>query len=44
MSTSDRLGLQIVQTMVSIELGGTLAMGANPAGRGAEVSVTIPLR
>ncbi|MXP20680.1 ATPase [Gordonia sp. HNM0687] len=44
MTTSDRLGLQIVQTMVSIELGGTLRMGANPVGRGAEVSVTIPLR
>ncbi|MEE4021758.1 histidine kinase N-terminal domain-containing protein [Gordonia sp. PKS22-38] len=42
--SSDRLGLQIVQTLVSIELGGTLTMGASPSGRGTEVSVEIPLR
>ncbi|MYR08919.1 ATPase [Gordonia sp. SID5947] len=43
-ATSDRLGLQIVQTLVSIELGGTLTMGSNPTGRGTEVSIVIPLR
>ena len=43
-ATSDRLGLQIVQTLVSIELGGTLTMGRAPAGRGSEVTITIPLR
>ncbi|ROZ99231.1 sensor histidine kinase [Gordonia sp. OPL2] len=41
---SDRLGLQIVQTLVSIELGGTLTMGHATTGRGTEVSVDIPLR
>lgn len=41
---SERLGLQIVQTLVSIELSGELTMGANPAGPGTEVAVVIPLR
>ncbi|MGV9711782.1 sensor histidine kinase [Gordonia sp. NPDC003424] len=41
---SDRLGLQIVKTLVSIELGGELTMGPNPVGTGTEVSVIIPLR
>ncbi|AZG48558.1 sensor histidine kinase [Gordonia insulae] len=44
MANSDRLGLQIVQTLVSIELGGTLTMGPNPSGYGTEVGVVIPLR
>ncbi|GAB88560.1 sensor histidine kinase [Gordonia rhizosphera] len=43
-AASDRLGLQIVQTLVSIELGGTLTMGPNPSGRGTEVSVVFPWR
>ncbi|NDZ94130.1 ATPase [Streptomyces sp. SID6673] len=43
-ATSDRLGLQIVQTLVSIELGGALTMGPNPMGRGTEVNIVIPLR
>ncbi|MFW0784171.1 sensor histidine kinase [Gordonia sp. CPCC 206044] len=42
--TSDRLGLQIVQTLVQIELGGTLTMGPRPDGRGTEVTVVVPLR
>lgn len=42
--SADRLGLQIVQTMVSIELGGTLELGPNPAGRGTQARVVVPLR
>ncbi|MFW0792379.1 sensor histidine kinase [Gordonia sp. CPCC 205515] len=43
-ANSDRLGLQIVQTLVSIELGGELTMGPNPDGPGTVVNMTIPLR
>lgn len=41
---SDRLGLQIVQTLVSIELGGELTLGPHPDGPGTVVKLTIPLR
>ncbi|WP_267617722.1 sensor histidine kinase [Gordonia bronchialis] len=44
LATSEHLGLQIVQTLVSIELGGELVVGPNPAGRGTEVAIVIPLR
>ncbi|GAA1480034.1 PAS domain-containing sensor histidine kinase [Gordonia sinesedis] len=40
---SDRLGLRIVQTLVTIELGGTLTIGPNPAGDGTEVVLVVPL-
>ncbi|MBD0022730.1 ATPase [Gordonia pseudamarae] len=43
LSTSDRLGLQIVQTMVSIDLGGTLDMRRADTG-GTEARVVVPLR
>ncbi|MFT4128377.1 MAG: sensor histidine kinase, partial [Gordonia sp. (in: high G+C Gram-positive bacteria)] len=43
LATSDRLGLRIVQTLVSIELGGELRAGPNPEGEGTEVVVTVPL-
>ncbi len=42
LSTSDHLGLQIVKTLVSIELGGELDVRANPEGAGTEVGVNVP--
>ncbi|GAC66629.1 sensor histidine kinase [Gordonia soli] len=42
-ASSDHLGLQIVQTLVSIELGGTLRMGSNADGLGAEVEIVVPV-
>ena len=44
LATSDHLGLQIVKTLVSIELGGELDIRSNPGGPGTEVGVYIPLR
>ncbi|MCH5645067.1 MULTISPECIES: sensor histidine kinase [unclassified Gordonia (in: high G+C Gram-positive bacteria)] len=44
LATSEHLGLQIVQTLVSIELSGELGVGPNPEGRGTEVVIVIPLR
>jgi len=42
LTASDGLGLQIVRTLVTSELGGSLAMGA-PEGRpGTEVVLTLP--
>ena len=40
---SERLGLQIVQTLVAIELGGELELGPNPEGRGAQARIAVPL-
>lgn len=40
---ADRLGLRIVHTLVTIELGGTLAIGPNPDGPGTEVTLVVPL-
>jgi len=40
--TSDGLGLQIVRTLVTSELGGSLQMGAPGAGRGTEAVLTLP--
>ncbi|MGV0634367.1 sensor histidine kinase [Mycolicibacillus trivialis] len=40
---SDRLGLQIVQTLVSAELDGSLAMRPTGASGGTDVVVRIPL-
>ena len=40
---SERLGLQIVQTLVNIELGGALELGPNPHGQGAQARITVPL-
>lgn len=42
LATSDRLGLQIVQTLVSIDLGGTLEI--SPAHPGAAARIVVPLR
>jgi len=39
---SDRLGLQIVRTLVSAELAGTVEFSNHPAG-GASATVTMPL-
>ena len=39
---SDGLGLQIVRTLVTSELGGSLAMGAPDGRPGTEVVLTIP--
>ena len=44
LASSDRLGLRIVQTLVSIELGGEVTAGPNPNGPGTEVTVMVPLR
>jgi two-component sensor histidine kinase len=41
-ATSDGLGLQIVRTLVTGELGGDLDMGPAADGRGTEVVLTIP--
>ncbi|MGV9825412.1 MULTISPECIES: sensor histidine kinase [unclassified Gordonia (in: high G+C Gram-positive bacteria)] len=43
LAESERLGLQIVHTLVTIELAGELEVGPNPDGRGTEVRVTLPL-
>jgi two-component sensor histidine kinase len=41
--TSDGLGLQIVRTLVTSELGGSLLMGApSGGGRGTEVVLSLP--
>jgi two-component sensor histidine kinase len=37
------LGLQIVRTLVTAELGGSIELGAPAAGRGAAVRVRVPL-
>ena len=42
-ANSERLGLQIVNTLVSIELGGSITMGPNPTGPGTQVTVVVPL-
>jgi two-component sensor histidine kinase len=39
----DRLGLQIVRTLVSAELGGTVAMRAHDGGAGTAAVVDMPL-
>ncbi|HEX4655281.1 MAG TPA: histidine kinase N-terminal domain-containing protein [Mycobacteriales bacterium] len=41
-AASDRLGLQIVRTLVETELGGTLAVGAGP-GRGTVAAIDVSL-
>ncbi|MGC4933697.1 sensor histidine kinase [Gordonia sp. DT30] len=43
MTSSERLGLRIVATLVSIELGGEVSAMHNPDGPGAEFVVVIPL-
>ncbi|MGW0037612.1 sensor histidine kinase [Gordonia sp. NPDC003376] len=43
LAASNQLGLRIVQTLVSIELGGEVTAGPNPDGAGTEVLVTIPV-
>ncbi|MBE7323595.1 histidine kinase N-terminal domain-containing protein [Nocardioides sp. Y6] len=40
---STNLGLSIVRTLVESELGGHLAIGRNPSGRGTLVTVDVPL-
>jgi two-component sensor histidine kinase len=41
--TSDGLGLQIVRTLVTSELGGSLEMSSpSGAGRGTEATLTLP--
>jgi two-component sensor histidine kinase len=40
---SDRLGLQIVRTLVSNDLGGQIRIGPSPDGTGTRVDLTIPL-
>ncbi|MFW0789073.1 sensor histidine kinase [Gordonia sp. CPCC 205333] len=42
-STSENLGLQIVRTLVEIDLGGVLELGASDAG-GTTATVTVPVR
>jgi two-component system, sensor histidine kinase PdtaS len=39
---SEGLGLQIVRTLVTSELGGTLSMGAPTGGGGTEAVLTLP--
>ncbi|NEK85271.1 ATPase [Blastococcus saxobsidens] len=41
-AASDRLGLQIVRTLVTSELGGTLTMGAPQGAQGTEVVLELP--
>jgi len=41
-ATSDGLGLQIVRTLVTGELGGELSMGPAVDGRGTEVVLAVP--
>ena len=43
LAASDRLGLQIVRTLVSGDLGGQIDMRPGPDGRGTVVSIAIPL-
>jgi two-component system, sensor histidine kinase PdtaS len=40
---STNLGLSIVRTLVESELGGQLAVGAAPAGRGTRAEIDVPL-
>lgn len=40
---SDRLGLQIVRTLVTGELAGALQVSQSPAGRGTVAAVRVPL-
>ncbi|MGB3698033.1 MAG: sensor histidine kinase [Gordonia sp. (in: high G+C Gram-positive bacteria)] len=44
LARSDRLGLQIVRTLVSNDLSGRIEMTAGPGGEGARVQLDIPLR
>ena len=41
-AASDGLGLQIVRTLVTSELGGALSMGAPPGQQGTEAVLTLP--
>ncbi|MCA0146351.1 sensor histidine kinase [Blastococcus sp. LR1] len=41
-AASDGLGLQIVRTLVTSELGGTLAMGSPEGAQGTEVVLALP--
>ncbi|NMO01925.1 PAS domain-containing protein [Gordonia sp. TBRC 11910] len=43
MLASERLGLQIVRTLVEIDLGGALELGAGTGG-GTRATVTVPVR
>jgi len=40
---SDRLGLQIVRTLVSAELGGSIEVRPRARSRGAEAVLDVPL-
>jgi len=40
---TSRLGLQIVRTLVTEELGGTLELGPGEGGRGTAARITVPL-
>jgi two-component sensor histidine kinase len=42
LAASDGLGLQIVRTLITGELGGGLEMGPTAAGHGTEVVLTLP--
>jgi len=42
LAASDGLGLQIVRTLITGELGGGLEMGSTAAGHGTEVVLTLP--
>lgn len=44
LTTSDRLGLQIVRTLVSNDLSGTIELVPGPGGVGAQAIFDIPLR
>ncbi|MGB3301831.1 sensor histidine kinase [Gordonia sp. (in: high G+C Gram-positive bacteria)] len=44
LNTSDRLGLQIVRTLVSNDLSGSIELRPGPAGIGAQVVIDVPLR
>jgi two-component sensor histidine kinase len=43
LDTSDRLGLQIVRTLVTAELGGSIQVRPRPRSRGAEAVLDVPL-
>jgi two-component system, sensor histidine kinase PdtaS len=43
LDASDRLGLQIVRTLVSAELGGTIAVRPRARARGTEAVLDVPL-
>ncbi|WP_440713771.1 sensor histidine kinase [Gordonia sp. FQ] len=43
LDSSDRLGLQIVRTLVSNDLGGRISIGPNPGAPGTLVELKIPL-